>query len=158
MATPPPSCWAAWQWVGEKEACLHLGAHQRSRVTSQTRACGNSRRGRFVFAHSVPSGVRAWSRGLGAAGEAGPAACARLPPGCAVILTLVLFLVGLSHSCSIGNHRGAAGLSLGPCRAQPRLVQGTVEHHVGQDGDFQLLFGPVVLFGKFEFLWRSQVF
>lgn len=64
----------------------------------------------------------------------------------------------LLRSCYTGSHRGAAGLSLGPCRAQLRLVQWTVEHHVGQNGDFQLLFRPAVLFGKFEFLWRSQIF
>lgn len=81
-------------------------------------------------------------------------------PGCrcSVVLTFVLSLVGLSHRCYTGSRRGAAGLSSGPCRAQPRLVQWIIEYHIRQDGDFQLLFRPAVLFGEFEFLWRSQIF
>jgi hypothetical protein len=39
---------------------------------------------------------------------------------------------------------------LGPCRAQPRLVQWTVEHHVGENGHFEFLLRPAVLFGKFK--------
>lgn len=51
--------------------------------------------------------------------------------GCVVILTLVLLFVGVSFTQLLHwSHRGAAGLSLGPCRAQPRLVQRTVKHHV----------------------------
>lgn len=81
-----------------------------------------------------------------------------IPPGCrcSVILTLVLYWWdSLLHRCYTGSHRGAAGLSSGPCRAQPRLVQWTIEYHIRQDGDFQLLFRPAVLFGEFE-LWREQ--
>lgn len=84
-----------------------------------------------------------------------------IPPGCrcSVILTLVLYWWdSLLHRCYTRSHRGAAGLSSGPCRAQPRLVQWTIEYHIRQDGDFQLLFRPAVLFGEFEFLWRSQIF
>ena len=52
--------------------------------------------------------------------------------GCVVILTLVLLFVGVSFTQLLHwSHRGAAGLSLGPCRAQPRLVQRTVKDHVG---------------------------
>lgn len=69
----------------------------------------------------------------------------------------VSFNLWESHlrSCYAGSHQGATGLSLSPCRAQPKLVQRTIEHHVRQNGDFQLLFRPAVLFGKFE-LWREQ--
>lgn len=78
----------------------------------------------------------------------------------------VRWLRNLPHTCPFicGNlfyavvTLEAAGLSLGPCRAQLRLVQWTVEHHIRQNGDFQLLFRPAVLFGKFEFLRRSQIF
>lgn len=48
--------------------------------------------------------------------------------------------------------------SRGPNGVQPRLMQWVVEHHVGKDGDFQLLFRPAVLFRQFEFFWRSQIF
>ena len=34
-------------------------------------------------------------------------------------------------------------------------MQRAVKDHVGEDGDFELLFWPAVLFGKFE-LWRGQ--
>lgn len=53
---------------------------------------------------------------------------------------------------------GAAGCTLGLHGAQPTLVQRTVEHHVREDGDFQLLFRPAVLFRQFELFWRSQIF
>lgn len=61
----------------------------------------------------------------------------------------------LPHTVVTPESPGAAGLSSGPCRAQPRLVQWAIEHHIRQDGDFQLLFRPAVLFGEFE-LWREQ--
>jgi hypothetical protein len=56
----------------------------------------------------------------------------------------------LLHQKSLGS----SWSPLGPCRAQLRLVQWTVEHHVREDGDFELLFRPAVLFGKFE-LWKE---
>ena len=87
-----PSCWTAWQGIGEDEACLHLRAHRRSRVKSQTTACGSSWRGRFAFAGSQPRGL-GW---LG--GEAPELQVRRGCGGCAVILTLVLLFVGISFT------------------------------------------------------------
>lgn len=96
-----------------------------------------------------PGGLAGWV-GVGG-GEAPELQVRRGCAGREVILTCVLLFVGISFTqLFTGSHRGAAGLSLGPCRAQPRLVQRTIEHHVGQNGDFQLLFRPAVLFGKFE--------
>lgn len=86
------------------------------------------------------------------------------PAGLSVLLWVLRhphvcpFIGGTLTRCHTGSHRGAAGLCSGPCRAQPRLVQWVIEYHIRQDGDFQLLFRPAVLFGEFEFLWRSQIF
>lgn len=74
----------------------------------------------------------------------------------AVTLTLVLLFVGVSSQAVTLKSLGTTELLSAP--AGPRLVQWTVEHHVGEDGYFELLFRPAVLFGKFKFFWRSQIF
>lgn len=108
--------------------------------------------------------MRLWSRRLGWLGGEAPELEVRRGPvamrgSCTVVLTLVLLFVGISlMQLLYRKSLESSWAPLGPCRAQPRLVQRTVEHHIWEDGDFELLFRPAVLFGKFEFFWRSQIF